>query len=136
LSERIRRFLAKRGRGHLFVNLPAIEYWSLLRQADLLVGNSSSGIMESASFALPTVNVGVRQQGRERARNVLDAAPVAISILEQVEKATSPSFRESLSGMTNPYGDGHASERIVEVLTALPDRDRLLLKLDPGGLPS
>jgi UDP-hydrolysing UDP-N-acetyl-D-glucosamine 2-epimerase len=136
LSERIKAFLSRRGSGHLFVNLPAIEYWSLLRQADMLVGNSSSGIMESASFALPTVNVGMRQEGRERARNVLDAAPVATSILEQVERATSPSFRESLSGMTNPYGDGHASERIVEVLTALPDHDRLLLKLDAGALPS
>jgi UDP-hydrolysing UDP-N-acetyl-D-glucosamine 2-epimerase len=135
LSERIRRFLAERGRGHLFVNMPAVEYWSLLRHADLLVGNSSSGIMESASFALPTVNVGMRQQGRERARNVLDAEPVAASILEQVEKAASPSFRESLSGMTNPYGDGCAAERIVEVLTTLPPRDRLLLKLDPGALP-
>ena len=56
--------------------------------------------------------------------------------LSRSEKAASLSFRESLSGMTNPYGDGYASERIVEVLTALPDRDRLLLKLDPGGLPS
>jgi UDP-N-acetylglucosamine 2-epimerase len=78
----------------------------------------------------------MRQQGRERARNVLDAEPVAGSILEQVEKAALPSFRESLSGMTNPYGDGCAAERIVEVLTTLPPRDRLLLKLDPGALPS
>jgi UDP-hydrolysing UDP-N-acetyl-D-glucosamine 2-epimerase len=134
LSQRIQSFLTSRGAGHSFVNLPAIVYWSLLRQADILVGNSSSGIMESASFALPTVNVGMRQQGRERARNVLDAEPVAASILEQVDTAASPSFRESLSGMTNPYGDGCAAERIVEVLTTLPPRDRLLLKLDPGAL--
>ena len=69
--------LEKRGNGHLFVNLPAIEYWSLLRHAELLVGNSSSGIMESASFALPTVNVGMRQQGREHGKNVLHAEPHA-----------------------------------------------------------
>jgi UDP-hydrolysing UDP-N-acetyl-D-glucosamine 2-epimerase len=136
LRERIRSFLAVRGNGHLFVNLPAIEYWSLLRYVDLMIGNSSSGIMESASFALPTVNVGMRQQGRERARNVLDAEPTAASILGQVEKATSDSFRVSLSGMMNPYGEGHAAERIVEVLTTLPSRERLLLKLDPGALPS
>jgi UDP-N-acetylglucosamine 2-epimerase (non-hydrolysing)/GDP/UDP-N,N'-diacetylbacillosamine 2-epimerase (hydrolysing) len=136
LAQRIRAFLATRGSGQLFVNLPAIEYWSLLRHADLLVGNSSSGIMESASFALPTVNVGMRQQGRERARNVLDAEPAAASILEQVEKAASKSFRESLEGMANPYGDGCAAERIVQVLTSLPARDRLLLKLDPGAVAS
>ncbi|HTF70917.1 MAG TPA: UDP-N-acetylglucosamine 2-epimerase, partial [Edaphobacter sp.] len=136
LSGRIRSLLEQRGSGHLFVNLPAIEYWSLLRCADLLVGNSSSGIMESASFGLPTVNVGMRQQGRERAGNVLDAEPVAASIVQQLRQADTPSFRASLSGMTNPYGDGHAAERIVEVLTTLPARDRLLLKLDPGASSS
>jgi UDP-hydrolysing UDP-N-acetyl-D-glucosamine 2-epimerase len=140
LSQRIQTFLANRGTGHLFVNLPAIEYWSLLRHADILVGNSSSGIMESASFALPTVNVGMRQQGRERAMNVLDAEPVAASILRELRKAETQPFRASLAGMTNPYGDGVAAERIVEVLTTLPPRDRLLLKLDPGlhtgALPS
>jgi UDP-hydrolysing UDP-N-acetyl-D-glucosamine 2-epimerase len=136
LRERIRSFLAVRGNGQLFVNLPAIEYWSLLQQVELMIGNSSSGIMESASFALPTVNVGMRQQGRERAPNVLDAEPTAESIVQQVEKATSLMFRASLAGMTNPYGNGHAAERIVEVLTTLPSRQRLLLKLDPGALPS
>jgi UDP-hydrolysing UDP-N-acetyl-D-glucosamine 2-epimerase len=136
LSGRIRSLLAQRGSGHLFVNLPAIEYWSLLRCADLLIGNSSSGIMESASFGLPTVNVGMRQQGRERARNVLDTEPVASSIVQQLQNADTPSFRASLSGMTNPYGDGHAAERIVQVLTTLPARDRLLLKLDPGASSS
>lgn len=136
LSQRIRSLLAQRGSGHLFVNLPAIEYWSLLRCADLLLGNSSSGIMEAASFGLPTVNVGMRQQGRERAANVLDAEPVAAAIVQQLRRADTPSFRASLSGMTNPYGDGHAAERIVEVLTTLPARDRLLLKLDPGASSS
>jgi UDP-N-acetylglucosamine 2-epimerase (non-hydrolysing)/GDP/UDP-N,N'-diacetylbacillosamine 2-epimerase (hydrolysing) len=96
--------------------------------------------MESASFGLPTVNIGMRQQGRERARNVLDAEPLAASILQQLRMADTQSFRESLSGMTNPYGDGMAAERIVRVLTTLPPRDRLLLKLDPdcdsGALPS
>jgi UDP-hydrolysing UDP-N-acetyl-D-glucosamine 2-epimerase len=136
LRERIRAFLVERGGGHLFVNLPAIEYWSLLKYVDVMIGNSSSGIMETASFGLPTVNVGFRQQGRERARNVLDAEPTAASILGQVDKATSPSFHASLAGMTNPYGDGHAGEHIVEVLTSLPPRERLLLKLDPGALLS
>jgi UDP-hydrolysing UDP-N-acetyl-D-glucosamine 2-epimerase len=132
LVERIRVLLEKRGNGHLFVNLPAVDYWSLLRHVSLLVGNSSSGIMESASFALPTVNVGMRQQGREHAKNVLHAEPHAISILEKLRRADSRSFRESLLGMENPYGDGRAAERIVAVLTTLPDRDRLLLKQNLG----
>jgi UDP-hydrolysing UDP-N-acetyl-D-glucosamine 2-epimerase len=136
LRERIRSFLVQRGRGYLFVNLPAIEYWSLLRYVDLMIGNSSSGIMETGSFGLPTVNVGFRQQGRERAKNVLDAEPTVASILEQVERAASPWFRASLAGMMNPYGNGHAAECIVEVLATLPPRERLLLKLDSGAVPS
>ena len=128
LVERTRDFLAQRGSGRLFVNLPATQYWGLLRQVQVLVGNSSSGIMETASYELPTVNVGLRQKGRERARNVLDAAPEVEAILRTIEMACSSSFASSLIGMNNPYGEGAASERIVEVLTTLPDRDTLLLK--------
>src|ERR1035437_2524667 len=73
LMEQSRRFLEARANGHIFVNLSALVYWSLLASVDLMVGNSSSGIMETASLGLPTVNIGLRQYGRERARNVLDA---------------------------------------------------------------
>ena len=128
LIERSKSFLASRGRGAIFTNLDAITYWSLLRQVKMLIGNSSSGIMETASFQLPTVNIGIRQQGRERARNVLDAAAEKAAILKAIEIAASPEFRQSLAGMTNPYGDGHASEKIVEVLTTVPLTPDLLLK--------
>ena len=135
LAARIRSLLARRQDAYFFTNLPAVEYWSLLRYAALFLGNSSSGIMETASFALPTVNIGMRQQGRERARNVLDTPPVATSILDAVHTAESSDFRASLKGMTNPYGDGCASERIVHTLTTLPSRDELLLKLVPKAQP-
>ena len=128
LIRRTEEFLARRGRGHLFVNLDAVTYWSLLREADLFVGNSSSGIMETASFALPTINVGLRQQGRERPANVLDAAAEPTAILAALRKADSPEFRQSIQGMRNPYGEGHASEKIVSVLTTLPPAATLLLK--------
>jgi UDP-hydrolysing UDP-N-acetyl-D-glucosamine 2-epimerase len=128
LMRRTKAFLAARKSGQVFVNLDALTYWSLLRQVSLLLGNSSSGIMETASFALPTVNVGVRQQGRERARNVIEAAPEAGSIIEAVGKAQSAEFRASLQGMSNPYGEGHAAERIVQVLTTVPLSEELLRK--------
>ncbi len=128
LIQRTEAFLAGRGSGKLFVNLDAVTYWSLLREVDLLLGNSSSGIMEAASFALPTVNVGVRQQGRERARNVVDAASDAEAILEGVRTAKSAEFRISLAGMSNPYGEGFASETIVRVLTSVPLGQELLMK--------
>jgi UDP-N-acetylglucosamine 2-epimerase (non-hydrolysing)/GDP/UDP-N,N'-diacetylbacillosamine 2-epimerase (hydrolysing) len=128
LIERERSFLAAENRARSFVNLDPLVYWSLLRQMTLMLGNSSSGIMETPSFALPAVNVGLRQQGRERARNILDAAPDSASILDAVRLAKSPEFQNSLAGMTNPYGDGHASETIVEVLTCAPLGVQLLMK--------
>jgi len=116
LIDRARTFCRLRRDAVLFVNLPPAVYWSLLRASDLLLGNSSSGIMETASLALPTVNVGMRQQGRLRPRNVLDAPAECAAILQSVEHALSPDFRRGLVGLTNPYGDGHAAERIAEAL--------------------
>ncbi len=128
LIARTRSFAASRKNSHVFVNLDALTYWSLLRQVDVFLGNSSSGIMETPSFALPTVNIGLRQQGRERARNIIDAAPNASAILEALRTAQTPAFRETLRGMTNPYGDGAASEKIVQVLTTVPFSQALLMK--------
>jgi len=120
LMARIRSFCDTHPDAYLFINLPAITYWSLLREASVLLGNSSSGIMEAASFALPVVNVGMRQQGRERGPNILDAEASVESILAQVARSRQPAFRESLRSMKNIYGDGHAAERIVGVLTSAP----------------
>ncbi len=128
LIERARIFCANQSNAHLFVNLNHLKYWSLLKYADLLLGNSSSGIMETPSLALPTVNIGFRQKGREQARNVLDAAPEIEVILQMIKKGLSADFRQSLKGMTNPYGDGHASEKIAEILASVTLGDELLIK--------
>jgi UDP-hydrolysing UDP-N-acetyl-D-glucosamine 2-epimerase len=128
LIERTRAFVARREDSYVFVNLDAVTYWGLLRQAELFLGNSSSGIMETPSLALPAVNIGLRQQGRERAKNVVDARPQAAAILEAVALARSAAFRNSLVDMTNPYGDGRAAEKIVEVLTTVPLTQDLLMK--------
>ena len=85
-----------------------------------MVGNSSSGIMEAASFALPTVNVGMRQQGRERARNVIDAPAETAAILGALKQALCPERRKAMMGMANPYGDGTAAATIARVLTTVP----------------
>jgi UDP-hydrolysing UDP-N-acetyl-D-glucosamine 2-epimerase len=128
LIVRARSFVNLRSDSRVFVNLDVLTYLSLLRQVGVFLGNSSSGIMETPSFALPTVNVGLRQQGRERARNIIDAAPEVSAILEAVDRAKSETFRESLQGVTNPYGDGAASEKIVHVLTTAPFSQELLMK--------
>jgi UDP-N-acetylglucosamine 2-epimerase (non-hydrolysing)/GDP/UDP-N,N'-diacetylbacillosamine 2-epimerase (hydrolysing) len=131
LIERTKTFIASRRNGKVFTNLDTVTYLSLLRQVDMLVGNSSSGIMESASLSMPTVNVGLRQQGRERPRNVLDAVADPNAILQAISRARTFEFRESLSGMINPYGEGRASETIVRVLTTVPLSQTLLMKGHP-----
>jgi UDP-N-acetylglucosamine 2-epimerase (non-hydrolysing)/GDP/UDP-N,N'-diacetylbacillosamine 2-epimerase (hydrolysing) len=128
LLERTHSFCQAHPRAQVVVNLDPIAYWSLLKEAEFLIGNSSSGIMEAASFAIPVVNVGCRQQGRETAPNVLHAASQAGAILQQIHRACSPHFRLSLQGMQNPYGDGRAAERIVKVLTSVPLDENLLIK--------
>ncbi len=128
LIARTRQFQTEKAAAHVFTNLPALTYWSLLRNVGLMIGNSSSGIMETPSFALPTVNIGMRQQGRERARNILDAAPEKADILAKVAIASSAEFRRSLAGMQNPYGDGDAAATIVNVLTSVPLGEDLLVK--------
>jgi UDP-hydrolysing UDP-N-acetyl-D-glucosamine 2-epimerase len=132
LMQRTQAFLATHSDARVYVNLDPVTYWSLLRHVALLIGNSSSGIMEAASFALPVVNVGFRQKGRERARNVLDAEPETNAILARIGEGMSDDFRASLAGMTNPYGDGHAAEKIVQVLTTTPLSDPLLVKHAPA----
>ena len=131
LMARINAFCDTHPDAHLFVNLPAITYWSLLREATALVGNSSSGIMEAASFACPVVNVGMRQQGRERGPNILDADPTVDSIRAQLELAHQPDFLKSLRSMKNIYGDGHAAERIVNTLIKMPLEGLLRKRAQP-----
>jgi UDP-hydrolysing UDP-N-acetyl-D-glucosamine 2-epimerase len=133
LIDSARALVATRPETYLFVNLDPVTYWSLLGEADLLVGNSSSGIMEAASFALPVVNVGIRQQGRERARNVIDAPAETAAILAAIKHSVDPAFRQSFVGMTNPYGDGTAAQTIARVLASAP-LDRLLIK-EPVPVP-
>lgn len=128
LIDRARKFLAGRKHGRIWTNFDTFTYWSLLRYAKLFIGNSSSGIMETPSFALPTVNIGLRQRGRERARNVLDAEPKVDAILAKLEIARSNAFRNSLAGMENPYGNGNAARMIAQVLTNISLSADILFK--------
>jgi UDP-hydrolysing UDP-N-acetyl-D-glucosamine 2-epimerase len=128
LIRRTNSFIESKPRARIYINLAAPTYLSLLGQVDLFIGNSSSGIMEAASFSLPVVNIGLRQQGRERTKNVIDAAADGEAIRRGIQQGLDPLFRQSLVGLKNPYGDGFASETIVRVLTSLPSREKLLMK--------
>ncbi|MEM1080960.1 MAG: UDP-N-acetylglucosamine 2-epimerase, partial [Pseudomonadota bacterium] len=128
IIERAQAVAQWRDRTALYINLEPLDYWGLLKQSRALIGNSSSGIMETPSLALPCVNVGNRQRGRERATNIIDAAAAPAAIVQATIQADSDSFRASLIGMTNPYGDGRAATRIAAVLSEIELGDPLLIK--------
>ena len=100
------------------------RYLDHLAMVDLLAGNSSSGIIEAASFGLPVINVGSRQSGRERSKNTFDAEPTAISLTHAIAQARN----RGRSSCSNVYGDGRAASRITDLLAKLPLGPHLLSK--------
>ncbi len=120
IIDRLKLFTEGSGDRVLVANLGTRAYFSLMARAAAMVGNSSSGITEAASFRLPVVNIGSRQGGRLRAANIIDVAPVADAIAAGIETAISAEFRQALKTLVNPYGDGRAAERIVRHLRETP----------------
>lgn len=92
------------------------RYLSLASSADLVIGNSSSGIIEVPALGTPVVDIGSRQAGRVAPVAVVHSEPDRESIRHAIETAVSPAHRAAMSSSVNPYGDGHAAERIVQVL--------------------
>ena len=129
IIERIEEFAGRHPRRcRLAKSLGERLYLSLLRHADLMIGNSSSGLIEAPSFGLPVVNVGSRQRGRLRGANVIDVEPSREDILRGIEGAQALPFRVRARAAANPYGDGHAAPRIVEILRSVPIDVRLVQK--------
>lgn len=104
------------GRSILVRSLGQLKYLSLMKHAGLMIGNSSSGIIEAPSFKLPVVNIGSRQKGRLRAKNVIDSESNSRAVTIAIRTAVSSRFINSLQGMTNPFGRGDASKKIKAVL--------------------
>lgn len=113
----------------LYFSLGPLKYLSLLKHSSVMVGNSSSGIIEAPSFKLPVVNIGDRQKGRTRAANVIDVKEYKMkNISGAIQKALSSKFVSSLRGLKNPYGIGSASEKIVDRLRRIPIDNKLIKK--------
>lgn len=113
---------------NIYPNLPREDYVGLMNIADVIVGNSSSGIIEAPTFKLPAVNIGNRQKGRLQSTNVIDVGYDATSIKKAIIRAISKEFKNKVSKCKNPYGDGRSAKRIVDILESLPIDDRLLIK--------
>lgn len=113
----------------VFPTLPHLEYVSLLKHADVLIGNSSSGPIEAPSVKLPVVNIGSRNVGREHADNIIFVDGKKDDIIKAINIALyDKEFRKRVKRCVNPYGDGKASEKIVKVLSEMEINKRLLQK--------
>lgn len=100
----------------VYESLGAVRYLSAVKSACMAIGNSSSGLLEVPSFNIPTVNIGDRQKGRLKAASVIDCDPKAEEISQSIERAQTIEFREICETVTNPYGDGDTSKKVVDAI--------------------
>ena len=108
-------FVAKnKNRARLFYSLGQKKYLSTLKHAELLIGNSSSGIIETPSLFKPSINIGNRQKGRVKAKSVIDSKQSLEAIKRSIKLGISKNFQKNLKDLTNPYGKGDSSIKIVE----------------------
>ncbi|MGH6946945.1 MAG: UDP-N-acetylglucosamine 2-epimerase [Kiloniellales bacterium] len=117
-------YAAKRDNAVFHSSLGQKRYLGVMRHVDAVIGNSSSGLYEAPSFKIPTVNIGSRQEGRLKAASVIDCAPEREAIKGAIERA----LTLDCSAVLNPYGDGHAGERIVAALKRIGEPAKLLRK--------
>lgn len=114
---------------HVFKNLPYEDYLGLMKSTNLMIGNSSSGIIEAPSFKIPVINIGGRQQGRSRTKNIIDVEPEKNKILSAIDfTLNNKDFLKKVKSCKNKFGDGKASQRIVKILKELEINDKLIQK--------
>ena len=119
LIKMINEYVSQNVNSHVFTSLGQLRYLSCLAHVDAMVGNSSSGLIEAPSFKKGTINIGDRQLGRLQATSVINCPPEKYAIGRALEKLYSADFQASLAQTINPYGEGGASVKIVEILSTV-----------------
>ena len=113
----------------VFANLSRIEYLTLMRHSSLIIGNSSSGLLEAPTYNIPAVNIGRRQDGRVSGLNVIHTDFCETKIKKAIKKALSNDFKCMLEkDGFNPYGDGNSSENILKIVKEIHDMKDLTIK--------
>jgi UDP-hydrolysing UDP-N-acetyl-D-glucosamine 2-epimerase len=127
IRERIETFVSENSqRAALFESLGQLRYFSLVKLARLVIGNSSSGIIEAPALKTATVNIGDRQTGRPRAQSIIDCEAESAEIAAAIERALSPNFQDGLTDIQSPYGAGDTARRIKETLATFRLDDILI----------
>ena len=92
---------------------------TLLKNSSALIGNSSSGIHEAATYKIPVINIGTRQEGRTKPVNVINVDYSRKEIYNSIKRVLKPTFKKKLRFLKNPYGNGKSSKKIIEIINKL-----------------
>lgn len=112
-----------------FKSVPHEDFLSLMKAANLMIGNSSSGIIEAPSFKIPVINIGSRQKGRSRTENIIDVDPEKDKILKAIHFALNDKvFLKKMEICKNRFGGGRASQKIVKILKDIEIDEKLIQK--------
>ncbi len=118
LVKLINEFVSKsKNRAYAFTNLGQLKYLSLMKYVDGVIGNSSSGIIETPSFKIGTIDIGDRQKGRIRSESVVNVNSIKKEIVEAIKLILSKEFKQKINKVKNPYGDGKTSQRIKKIIS-------------------
>lgn len=121
INRKIDEFISKNPEKYIgFVSMGQLKYLSVMKYCSMVIGNSSSGIIEAPSFNIPTINIGDRQKGRLQAKTVINCDPIKSDIIKAIKRGLSKEFKDKISKIENPYGDGDTSNKILyEIKKAL-----------------
>jgi GDP/UDP-N,N'-diacetylbacillosamine 2-epimerase (hydrolysing) len=129
INQMIDEYTKEHDHAAVYASLGMMRYLSAVKYSAMVMGNSSSGLVEAPSFGVPTINIGDRQKGRLQAESVINCQPICEEIEKAVTLALSESFKEKARNTINPYGDGNTSGKIVQVLQEfLVEDNRIDLK--------
>ena len=113
---------------NVYISLGVVRYLSLMKSAEFVLGNSSSGIIETPAFGIPTINIGDRQRGRLQSESIINCSTDSESIEAAIQKAMDSEFKKNCKSVISPYGDGHAAEHIASKIVEVVSKGKIDLK--------
>lgn len=128
INQLIEKFVKENNNSIVFSSLGMLRYLSSIKYSSMVMGNSSSGLIEAPSFGVPTINIGHRQKGRLQAESVINCEPTTKEISKAITLALNKEFMDKTHQTINPYGDGNTSEKIVDVIKDFILNDTIMLR--------
>jgi GDP/UDP-N,N'-diacetylbacillosamine 2-epimerase (hydrolysing) len=128
INKMIDSFVSENRNAVAYTSLGMIRYLSAMKYCSFVIGNSSSGLLETPSFKIPTINIGDRQKGRIQAESIINCEPNKFSMESAINRALSQEFIQLANNVNNPYGDGQTSKKVVDVIKEFILNNKINLK--------